>query len=503
MVNISSSSISQYLSRNLSQDTTFSTASSPTTTTTTTDNLKRNRSNRIKTDESQKKTNSRIEAIRRAFTTSRPKGLKSVNYGVSSPASTISLLQNYNRHDQTRSVSVYSQATPLYISPPDIEQLHEYTTLPLSPPSTTAILANTAAAINYLPELSEQQDTIVRQMAILYIDSKVDNDCIDLNSLLAFSSSASTLWERLKSHILTPSNSDYHQAVPTVTNNNNGDNRIIGVSLSNLTQHHNNGSTTSISFEKWVSICPSVAACFSQNSLIPNFLKDCILAMIEQDITTEGIFRKNGNIRGLKEMCEQLDLEPLREDWSHFFMNQPIIQSAAFIKRFLRELPEPLLTYKLHKLFLLSYKIATDDACDNNDDATPVTLIHYAICLLPKANRDILLATLALLKWVARHSDKNKMTVQNLARVMAPNILYNIQHNNIKVPPNITRLLEHPKMSEVIFAHSIDLTSSKHFIRSFGHLLKVKKEVQQSKHCSASTASYLPPSPSIRAKYHS
>lgn len=131
----------------------------------------------------------------------------------------------------------------------------------------------------------------------------------------------------------------------------------------------------------------------------------------------EGIFRKNGNIRLLKETCDQLNENHTRENWFDFFKEQHIIQLAAFVKRYLRELPEPLLTYKLHKLFLMS--------STTNSEEEDLTMIHYAICILPKINRDILLLVLALLNWVARHSEGNKMDFENLARVMTPNILYN------------------------------------------------------------------------------
>lgn len=128
---------------------------------------------------------------------------------------------------------------------------------------------------------------------------------------------------------------------------------------------------------------------------------------------TEGLFRKNGNIRGIKEICETINASPERQDWADYFRQQPIIQLTAFVKKFLRELPEPLLTTNLYRLFL---------SC--NKATTPIEAIHYTICLLPKPNRDILFVILALLNWVARHSNENKMDYENLARVIAPNILY-------------------------------------------------------------------------------
>ena len=64
-------------------------------------------------------------------------------------------------------------------------------------------------------------------------------------------------------------------------------------------------------------------------------------------MSVEGIFRKNGNIRRLKEVSEEIDTNPTNVQ----LMNEGPIQVAALTKKFLRELPEPLLTFKLHKLF--------------------------------------------------------------------------------------------------------------------------------------------------------
>jgi hypothetical protein len=64
----------------------------------------------------------------------------------------------------------------------------------------------------------------------------------------------------------------------------------------------------------------------------------------------EGIFRKNGNIKNLKALEEEVDKDP----WSMELKNHNAIQVSALLKKFLREMPEPLLTFKLYKLFILS-----------------------------------------------------------------------------------------------------------------------------------------------------
>ena len=59
-------------------------------------------------------------------------------------------------------------------------------------------------------------------------------------------------------------------------------------------------------------------------------------------------------------------------------------------------------------------------------------MVHYALCLLPKNNRDVLEVVLSFLRVVAEDAghvetsaaDGNKMDLDNLATVIAPCILY-------------------------------------------------------------------------------
>ena len=61
----------------------------------------------------------------------------------------------------------------------------------------------------------------------------------------------------------------------------------------------------------------------------------------------EGIFRKNGNIRRLQQISDALDKDSTTVNLSE----ENPVQLAALLKRFLREMPDPLLTFRLHKLF--------------------------------------------------------------------------------------------------------------------------------------------------------
>lgn len=67
-------------------------------------------------------------------------------------------------------------------------------------------------------------------------------------------------------------------------------------------------------------------------------------------MSVEGIFRRNGNIRRLKELTDAIDRDPASVDLT---ADNPV-QLAALLKKFLRDLPDPLLTFKLHRLFIAS-----------------------------------------------------------------------------------------------------------------------------------------------------
>ncbi|KAG0260501.1 hypothetical protein BG011_001870 [Mortierella polycephala] len=150
---------------------------------------------------------------------------------------------------------------------------------------------------------------------------------------------------------------------------------------------------------------------------IPSFVDDSISAMRNMDMSVEGVFRKNGNIRRLKELSEAIDKDPSSVNLSE---DNPV-QVAALLKKFLRDLPDPLLTFKLHRLFVVSQKM--------EDESIRKMILHLSCCLLPKPNRDSMEAICLFLRWVASfsHVDEetgSKMDLHNLATVITPNVLY-------------------------------------------------------------------------------
>lgn len=83
---------------------------------------------------------------------------------------------------------------------------------------------------------------------------------------------------------------------------------------------------------------------------IPALVDDAVSAMRQMDMSVEGVFRKNGNIRRLKELAELIDTKYDQVDMT----KEGPVQIAALLKKFLREMPDPLMTFKLHRLFVAS-----------------------------------------------------------------------------------------------------------------------------------------------------
>ncbi|BGO94074.1 hypothetical protein NBRC10512_003707 [Rhodotorula toruloides] len=150
---------------------------------------------------------------------------------------------------------------------------------------------------------------------------------------------------------------------------------------------------------------------------VPSFVDDVISAMKQMDMSIEGIFRKNGNIRRLKDLTEALD----RDASSVNLSDDNPVQLAALLKKFLRDLPDPLMTFKLFHLFIAAQRV--------DDPEARKKALHYCCCMMPKAHRDTMEVVFVFLKWVASfsHVDEetgSKMDLQNLATVISPNILY-------------------------------------------------------------------------------
>lgn len=149
---------------------------------------------------------------------------------------------------------------------------------------------------------------------------------------------------------------------------------------------------------------------------IPSFVDDCVNAMRHKDMSAEGVFRKNGNIRRLREFVDKIDKNP---DENGLLVDENPIQLAALLKKFLRDLPDPLLCAKLSPLWTSIYKL-------EGEEQRKVT--QLLVSLLPRPNRSVLEVLVYFLNWVSSfaHVDDetgSKMDIPNLATVLGPTLV--------------------------------------------------------------------------------
>ncbi|KAI7876857.1 RhoGAP-domain-containing protein [Lichtheimia hyalospora FSU 10163] len=270
------------------------------------------------------------------------------------------------------------------------------------PPMHTSVSAyakvKPVAKFTYIAELSALNHFMVKHIAVLYLEDLL-KDHFTLEELvdLIDEKKNSTLWGKFVTSLRAGGNKKSKEGT-------------FGVPLDMLIEK--NGAESNLGAG------PS-------RIRIPTFIDDSISAMKRMDMSVEGIFRKNGNIRRLKELSDEMDANPNNVHLS----NETPVQVAALIKKFLRELPEPLLTYKLYKLFTVVNKIQSEQ------DRKRV--LHLACCLLPKPNRDTMEVLFLFLKWVATFAETedgngSKMDLMNIATVLAPNVLYSKNKDPLK-----------------------------------------------------------------------
>eukprot|EP00048_Salpingoeca_helianthica_P024242 m.30790 g.30790 ORF g.30790 m.30790 type:complete len:366 (-) comp9268_c0_seq1:277-1374(-) len=143
----------------------------------------------------------------------------------------------------------------------------------------------------------------------------------------------------------------------------------------------------------------------SGSVVVPKCLAQ-IATIVRQDISTEGIFRVCGSSARMKAAQVAVDNGGDVEGTVH--------DAAGLLKQFLRDLPEPLLTYRLYEPFIRAYNLPGP-----RQRAEALQLL----CLeLPEAHRDTLGFLMRLLRDVVR-SETSRMTVFNLAAIFTPNIL--------------------------------------------------------------------------------
>ncbi|XP_022617227.1 rho GTPase-activating protein 42 isoform X3 [Seriola dumerili] len=146
-----------------------------------------------------------------------------------------------------------------------------------------------------------------------------------------------------------------------------------------------------------------------------NFVRKCIDLVEMRGITTMGLYRIGGVNSKVQRLMTtvfsskasvDMDLDP--ETWD----NKTI---TSGLKNYLRCLSEPLMTFKLHKDFILAVK--------SDDQNYRVCAVHALVHKLPERNKQMLELLIKHLVTVSTQSQYNLMTVSNLGVIFGPTLM--------------------------------------------------------------------------------
>nr|3W6R_A Chain A, Rac GTPase-activating protein 1 [Homo sapiens] len=173
----------------------------------------------------------------------------------------------------------------------------------------------------------------------------------------------------------------------------------------------------------------------SQTSpMIPSIVVHCVNEIEQRGLTETGLYRISGCDRTVKELKEKF----LRVKTVPLLSKVDDIHAiCSLLKDFLRNLKEPLLTFRLNRAFM--------EAAEITDEDNSIAAMYQAVGELPQANRDTLAFLMIHLQRVAQ-SPHTKMDVANLAKVFGPTIVAHAVPN----PDPVTMLQDIKRQPKVV-----------------------------------------------------
>ncbi|XP_066877950.1 rho GTPase-activating protein 44 isoform X2 [Kogia breviceps] len=148
-------------------------------------------------------------------------------------------------------------------------------------------------------------------------------------------------------------------------------------------------------------------------------IEACVTMLLECGMQEEGLFRVAPSASKLKKLkaaldCCVVDVQECSAD-PHAI--------AGALKSYLRELPEPLMTFELYDEWIQASNIQEQDK--------RLQALWNACEKLPKANYNNIRYLIKFLSKLSEYQDVNKMTPSNMAIVLGPNLLWPQAEGNI------------------------------------------------------------------------
>lgn len=146
-------------------------------------------------------------------------------------------------------------------------------------------------------------------------------------------------------------------------------------------------------------------------------IEKCACCLLTYGMDEEGLFRITGSASKIKKLKSAFNAGIV--DMTEYEHDPHTV--ASTLKLYLRELPEPLMTFTLYEEWMRATSIADTNA--------RLQALWQVVNSLPEPNRDNLRYVVKFLAKLATNSERNKMTSQNIAIVIAPNLVWAREEN--------------------------------------------------------------------------
>ncbi|KAK6328314.1 hypothetical protein J4Q44_G00002920 [Coregonus suidteri] len=141
-------------------------------------------------------------------------------------------------------------------------------------------------------------------------------------------------------------------------------------------------------------------------------LEACVMMLLETGMKEEGLFRIAAGTSKLKKLKAALDCSTSQLE--EFYSDPHAVAGA--LKSYLRELPEPLMSFQLYDEWIQASSVSEPDK--------RLQALWVVCDQLPKNNKANLRYLVKFLSKLAQDSEVNKMTPSNIAIVLGPNMLW-------------------------------------------------------------------------------
>ncbi|NWX45103.1 RHG29 protein, partial [Steatornis caripensis] len=192
---------------------------------------------------------------------------------------------------------------------------------------------------------------------------------------------------------------------------------------------------------------------------IPFIIKKCTSEIESRALNVKGIYRVNGAKSRVEKLCQAFengkDLVELSELYAHDISN--------VLKLYLRQLPEPLILFRLYNEFI---GLAKESQNVNEEldakQASPKSKNRQSICIelnriiikikdllkqLPVPNYNTLQYLIGHLHRVTEQSDENKMSASNLGIIFGPTL---IRPRQTDATVSLSSLVDYPYQARVV-----------------------------------------------------